>query len=155
VWSVSEGTIVKGQGTPTVEVAQPNFHEKVVATVTIKGLLVGCPNSASAEYQLIIDPGPIKIGEMSDTTNDIDKELLAKIKKVLREQPYAQLYVVLQFKRNTSQNTKRLIKQRFAARLTKIKIDATRITFELADNDNRGVLFWLVPPGAGYPYVDK
>jgi hypothetical protein len=49
-WSVSNGRIAKGQGTPTVEITPKNPNETVTATVKIGGICEECLNSMSETW---------------------------------------------------------------------------------------------------------
>src|SRR5262249_15955125 len=50
VWSLSEGTIESGQGTPTINVRKLVDFASVTATLEIKGLRTECANRASETY---------------------------------------------------------------------------------------------------------
>src|SRR5437868_9225250 len=80
LWTVSSGQIVGGQGTMAISVKMESpYGGTVIATVTVKGLPPGCPNSASDEYSVVIDPGPTKLAEISGPTYDFGKTLLTKM----------------------------------------------------------------------------
>jgi hypothetical protein len=52
-WSVSAGTIIKGQGTPTIEVDTADLvGQKVTATVEVNGLPPECQRIASCKVQI-------------------------------------------------------------------------------------------------------
>ncbi|MEJ7849548.1 MAG: hypothetical protein WKF92_15810 [Pyrinomonadaceae bacterium] len=72
-----------------------------------------------------------------------------------RKEPYAQLYVGIQFERGTPDRFMQKIRTRIADELKKTKIDISRITFLVADNGKKNVTFWLIRPGVPNPYLDN
>jgi hypothetical protein len=95
------------------------------------------------------------IGEMSGFRYFTDNKLIKSIGGQLREQPYAMLYVVLQFRRGTSAKVIELGRKRLVAQLNKSKINLELTRFIVADNCKHEIMFWLVPPGANKPVVGK
>lgn len=153
-WSVKSAKIVKGQGTAAIDAVYSDYP-RLEATVKISGVPAGCPNTASEIYEFAVDPGPIKLGDVSGPAYEIDKTLLAKIEKEAREQPNAQLYVVLQFEVGTKEDSMQRIRARIVKQLKKTKIDESRITFAMADNGNKEATFWIISPGADNPSIDR
>ncbi len=151
-WSISKGKIVGGQGTNSINMVYSGYP-RMTATVIVSGLPAGCKNTASEIYEFIIDPGPIKLGEIAGSGYTIDKRLLSNIERETRENPNAQLYVALQFEVGTSDNFMRRIRTRIANQLKKTRIDKNRITFVMADKGDKSVRFWLIPPGADKPAI--
>lgn len=148
-WSVRKGKIVAGQGTDSIEIVFLGYDGFEV-TVKVTGLPTGCGNTASMGLHFAVDPGPRKLGEISGPNYKIDNRLLARIRKEARS-PNSQLYLILQFEVATPEAFKQDIRKRVANQLRKTNIDEARITFAMAENGGKTVLFWLVPPGADNP----
>lgn len=151
-WTVNRGQILRGQGTKAIgidwsEVGPGSF----AATVTVKGLPQGCTNVATEEYSLIYDPGPEKVVEISEGWEKLDPADLLKIKKKLADDPNAQLYIFLYFKRDTPQSYIRGTKKALSGYLAKRKVEVTRIVFETLLNGHKGVAVWFVPLGVDRP----
>jgi hypothetical protein len=151
-WSVSKGKIVSGQGTESISTVFSGYPQ-ITATVKVTGLPAGCTNIASAVYEYAVDPGPIELGQIAGPAYVINKRLLAKIGNEARKNPNAQLYVALQFEVGTPDNFMQTIRTRVADQLKKTKIEGSRITFVMADNGNKSVRFWLIPPGVENPAI--
>lgn len=150
-WEASTGKIVEGQGTATIQVLA-RYREHVAATVTIKGLPVGCPNNASVAYFVDIVPAAIKADELIGPLDEIASERFEKIINTGHLRPDAQLYVIIS---GTQQKTLASIRRKrdiiIDQILRKLGEDATRVTFiDSSTNDDR-VVIWLVPPGATPP----
>jgi hypothetical protein len=152
-WTVSKGKIVSGQGTDIINAVFTGYP-RIEATVKVTGLPEGCTDRVSAVYAIVIDSGPIELGEIAGPGYLIGKRLLTKIGSAARKNPNAQLYVALQFARGTPDNFMQKIRNRIASQLKKTKIDAARMTFVVADNGNKNVIFWLIRPGSEYPSLD-
>jgi hypothetical protein len=53
-WTVSEGTIIEGQGTPAITVTAPAGVKKITATVLIDGFPKGCSNTESCSTDVTV-----------------------------------------------------------------------------------------------------
>lgn len=73
----------------------------------------------------------------------------------MREQGYAQLFVVQYLAENISAGTKRDLRKRLIDKLTRLGIDRARITLETTYKGKVGIAFWLIPPGVENPYFEK
>src|SRR5688572_27473989 len=63
-WSVSHGTIAKGQGTHVIEVALPKA-ETITATLRVKGLPSDCSGTASETVTMCPAPTATKLDELT------------------------------------------------------------------------------------------
>jgi hypothetical protein len=145
-WSVSTGTIVKGQGTPTIKVRIRSDESLPTATVDIGGLPEECPRSASES--LIYDPPPqlTKLDTLSLPLSSISEERFQKTADATNKDPTSQIYILVP--------SDKTVRDAFVARLDKYThkgIDPARITIVETSPDNKIIEIWLVPPGATPP----
>ena len=151
-WTVSKGAIVSGQGTRSLKIRLPKTNDmRITATIEVRGIRPGCPNRASGTYEYAIDPGPIELGEIRNTSYTIGRKLLAKLGKELRDNPNSQLYVILYFVNDPTEAAERKSKAKLVEQLAATKVDKARFTFVQAPGAVRKVNFFRVPPGAHTP----
>ncbi len=151
-WSVDQGNIVKGQRTKTIGVDWPGMGTiRVAASVTVKGLPSGCPNTATDDYAMVVDPGPEKIGEISNLDRKIDRVLRSKIKEKLSTHEQAQLYVILYGSKEKSQSLIRRYKNLILRQLITGKMEQMRIVFITSVDYSQKAVFWLILPGVNKP----
>lgn len=153
VWSVSEeNALVKGQGTPTIEVIQNNEGRGTTATVEIKGLPEGCPNTESEASALYCSTQPVLIDDFSLESTRIDKARIDNLLNELFNNPNDQGYIIEYFEPKTS---KALIDQKIKKITDYIgkirRFDTNRITIVRASENENRTKFYLVPPGAELP----
>lgn len=154
IWVVEPNRKFEGQGTATIRVEFRNY-ETITAAVSIKGLPSGCPNNASETYIIDILRPAEKIGEILGVKYVANKSFADNIYKKLQQEPNSLLYVMLQFNRGTSQEKMNRISKRLVGQLKRSMIEPDRMRFEMADNGNHGIVFWLVPPGSPKPDIAK
>jgi hypothetical protein len=149
-WAIDNGEIVKGQGTLKLTVHDKRrWGGSVNATLTVSGLPEACPRTASEVYTLVVDPGPEKIGSITDSTYTIGNVLLGKIASSLREEPNSQLYVWVYVGSDKAKFY--LLKTHLLGQLSRTKIDPSRFTIEGTSESGRGAVFWRIRPGVSYP----
>lgn len=153
IWSVSEeNALVKGQGTPTIEVIQNNEGRGTTATVEIKGLPEGCHNMSSENAPYCSPISSTLIDEFSLDARRIDKARIDNLLNELLNNPNAQGYIIEYFEPKTS---KALIDQKIKKITDYIgkirRFDTNRITIVRASENENRTKFYLVPPGAELP----
>ncbi len=152
IWAVSTGTIISGQGTPTIQVAYKN-PQSLTATVTVTGLPTSCTNNASCS--LIVYPAPpsrlfAHYGRLSLAAEQKQLDLFAD---ELATYPGAQGYIIISPGRRDAGRTAGQHANRARSRLLNLRgIDAGRIV--LVNGQPRKQLLvelYVVPVGATPP----
>jgi hypothetical protein len=152
VWTITHAKIIDGQGTLRITAQKEDAGASwpnPVATLTVKGLPKGCPNSASEADPTVVDPGPIQLGEINNSSYTIDRELLVTIGKEMRANANSQLYVWIYS--NQSERQVEKIKSHVLRQLSTTKIDPSRFTLNTSPERTRGVVFWQILPGVWNP----
>ncbi|MEO6334906.1 MAG: hypothetical protein ABIO91_07990 [Pyrinomonadaceae bacterium] len=155
LWSVSAGTIVRGQGTTAIEVRQPN--ELLTVTVEVSGLPQGCPHTASETAPWVSAPDAVKVGVIRSLEKGRYEKEVATFVKELEENPNNQGYIFFDHKEKATKTA--------MARKEKIMIDAlarlwggfdrSRITIVRWNQGSDIVELWLIPPGAENPTCEE
>ena len=155
IWTVSNGEIIEGQGNFTVKVLQDNVTNGLTVRVQVEGLPKHCLSESSET--LNIDPAPqaALIGEFLTITAQNEKSKLFKKITALDNDPYAQLYIIFKFKKNTSQKEVLRNERKLIDSLIKSGIEKERITLVKSSAPDDSIQFWLVPPGASNPEIDN
>ncbi|HSU26452.1 MAG TPA: hypothetical protein VLI65_10745, partial [Pyrinomonadaceae bacterium] len=153
-WSVSEGTIESGQGTPSITVRAPSNATggNVVATVTLGGFDTGCdcarPVSETAPYAQVAQP--VLVNEFSKMSNDDIRAQLDNFFAELANNPNNQGYIINYGTDKEITARERLITNHIAFR----KFDRTRITLIRGGTSPDGIVhtkLYRIPPGAENP----
>ena len=154
-WTVTGGEIIEGQGTLSIKVLLKNSGENLTATAKILGLAANCLNTFSES--VFIDPAPeaIKIDEFTKLNSQNDKARFDKIFVKVKENPTAQLYVVLRNLKNTSQETVTRREQDIFDSLIALGIERGRITLVIDFAERESMQFWIVPAGAILPTINQ
>lgn len=154
-WSVHNGEILEGQGTPTIKVLQKqeSIGENLTATVEFLGLPKGCERSESGTAPMCECVTSILIDEFSEPISQIDKARIDNIFTVLENDPTAQLFVILAYKENTSQKKIRKREQKIFNSLTKSGIERAGITLIKGSTDADVIRFYIVPAGGEPPIL--
>lgn len=152
-WTVSDGTISSGQGTPSITVDVPATMSggNITATLNVGGLdpSCNCPTSASETAGVGEKPTPNMVDEFGKATDDDVKARVDNFYIQLNNNPNAQGYII-------NYGTPAEIRRRRAQIMKAInfrKYDASRVTFVDGPDNGTGVntKFYLVPPGADNP----
>lgn len=152
-WTVSAGTIVSGQGTPsiTVSTTEAMAGSNVTATVELGGTdpQCNCPTSASETAGVADKLTPSLTDEFGPAPDDDVKARVDNFYIQLNNNPSARGYVI-------NYGTPAQIKKRRAQIMKAInfrKYDASRLTFVDGPDNGTGVntKFYLVPEGAANP----
>jgi len=149
-WSVSQGTITSGQGTPSITVAtnKDMAGGSVTATVNLGGTSpgCGCPDNASATGDVAPLPTARLVDEFGPQKDDEVKARVDNFYIQLNNDPSAKGYVVIAG--TPAQITKQ--KAQIMKAVNFRKYDPSRITFVEAPAMGADVhtKFYLVPAGA-------
>jgi hypothetical protein len=150
-WTVSNGTITSGQGTPSITVATTADMQgsNVTATVDVGGLCPECPRTASETAGVAPKPTAPLVDEFGSAPDDDVKARVDNFYIQLNNNPTAQGYII-------NYGTAAEIKKRRAQIMKAInfrKYDASRVTFVDGPNNGSGVntKFYIVPAGADTP----
>jgi hypothetical protein len=156
-WTVSDGTITGGQGTPSIIIDTTGLgaglaEQKITATVEIGGLPSECDRARNCSFLItpIIDPACTKFDEYSDLKFNDEKARLDNFAIQLQQQPGSQGYYVIfgSCEAEKEQHSQRVVNYL----VNKRDIDRNRIT--IIDAGCRETLtaeLWICPTGAGAP----
>ncbi len=151
-WTVSNGTITEGQGTPVIRVATTSEMAgmTVTATVEIGGICEDCTDrtkSATAQLADIIEPR--RVDEFGVLKDDDVKARIDNLYIELNNSPSAQGYIINYGTDREIARREKQIRDAIAFR----NYDASRITFVRGANEGSGIrtVLWLVPAGATPP----
>jgi hypothetical protein len=109
-WTVSDGTILDGQGTRSIKARTPGYGEStnLTATVTVQGLPKGCLSTASetsAVASQIYDPFIDSYGKLS--LNE-EKARMVNAAVVLKANPRSKILILKYFPKITSASRLRI-----------------------------------------------
>lgn len=151
-WTVKDGEIVGGQGTPTVKIKM-NL-DSLTVTANVKILPGNCSSSVTESF--VIDrPDSILIDEFSTSVSRIDKARLETLAKGLQNNPNANAYIIEKFAKKTSRKTIERKNRLIVNYLVKSNgIERDRIILENAFGDKILTRFFMVPAGAMPPTCD-
>ena len=153
-WTVTTGTIISGQGTPTIQVDTTGLGgQSITANLSVEGYNLNCPASCSVQV-------PRKISStLSDTYPPIrlndEKARLDNFAIQLQNDPNAKGYVVVYggAKAKPGEKQKR-VKRAYDYLVNTRGLSADRlITMEGGMRDVTTTELWLVPLGADPPVV--
>jgi hypothetical protein len=153
-WSVSAGTIISGQGTPSIQVDTTGLGgQPITANLSVEGYNLSCPANCTVQVPrkitstLVDYYPPIK--------RDDEKARLDNFAIQLQNDPNAKGYIVVYggAKAKPAEKQKR-IKMAYDYLVTTRGIDAGRIvTMEGGMRDVTTTELWIVPLGADPPSV--
>jgi hypothetical protein len=150
-WSVSNGTIQKGQGTPRIAVS--GFGDYISVTVEIDGFPKGCPNTSSCTQ--VWCPPPISrfYDKYGDMAFKHEKPLLDKFTLELEDNPGSQGFLVAYGQKLDSRRVTEVRLERAKAYLiNEGKIEDGRVvTIYGGYPVKREIDLWIVPTGATPP----
>jgi hypothetical protein len=152
-WTVSPGTIVSGQGTPSITVQAPSDESggNVTATVEIGGVPpnCGCRTSASETAPYQARETYTEVDTFGKLPNDEVKARVQNFYTQLANNPTAQGYII-------NYGTPREItarRKQITDAIRFLKLDPSRVTFVDGGNKGTGVEthFFIVPPNVTPP----
>jgi hypothetical protein len=153
-WSTSAGTIISGQGTPTITIQNPKPHcQTTTATVEVGGLDASCQNSASCSVN--VDPPPVsrKFDEYGAIAFKDEKVRLERFAAQLKKELGGQGYIVFYNRRRASNSQAQRQANRDRMYLININgMDEARIvTVDGGARDETTFELWIAPQGAPAP----
>ncbi len=159
-WTVSNGEIIKGQGTSNITVLKPeDSGASLTATLEISDLSGFC-STITASESMITDCGglePIIVDEISPPkSGELSQEFKDRLDNfavTLLNNPNATGFISGKFGRNISESSMKAALNKIADHLIKVRnFDKSRITVATAESDNEDIIqFWIVPAGASPP----
>jgi len=159
-WTVSNGTITSGQGTPSITVDTTGLADQtnIIATVNVggPGLCETCPSLNNSETGSVSRSTiePRLIDEFGVLPADEVRARLDAFFVELNNTPGSQGYIINYGTDREIAVRERLIRNHIAFR----RFDASRITLVNGGANPRGrgvwTKLWLVPPGANNPTPD-
>lgn len=152
LWTVSNGTIIEGQGTATIKTEIPESDGRnITATVQIKGIPENCANTASETSSPNECRLPILNDEFGRLPNVEVKARMAEVYVKLGDEPNSQGYIINYGTDREIAAREKQIQRAIASR----KFDASRVTIVKGglNPNGEGVLtkIYIVPPGANNP----
>jgi hypothetical protein len=128
-WSVSAGTIIEGQGTPTIKVDTTGLAGQTVrATLSMGGVPLECSDSCDVSIPL---PAPLcrKFDEFPDISRNDEKARLDNLAIELANDPTSKAYVVVSPGRSAkgAQRTARIVDYLVNSRGVEAKRIVTRV----------------------------
>lgn len=154
-WRISNGEIIEGQGTLAAKVLinDADYHKGLTVSFEALGLPKDCPNTASDSINFDLPPQALLVEEVS--ISQIDKAKVFNRPTVLDDDPYAQIYVVFRYKKNTAPKTIKRTEQKIFDSLTKAEIKKEQITLIKGSASVASIQFWIVPAGAQPPAIEN
>ncbi|MGI8884193.1 MAG: hypothetical protein ACR2IA_08110 [Pyrinomonadaceae bacterium] len=155
VWSVRGATIIEGQGTQNIKIAQP-LGDSLHVTIEVKGLPSNCYSSFSESLFIDHAAPPVKIDEFSGSVSKIENRRSEKLIKALQDHPTAQIYVFFSTGKNISPRSTKKKTQEISKLLVRENgIEAERITIVEIPSNKELTEFWIVPAGSAPPEIQK
>ncbi len=150
-WSVSQGSITSGQGTPVISVSTTKdmAGSNVTATVSV-GSDCDCPGISASETAIIgKDPIPFETDQFGKLANDDVRGRLDNYFVTLQQDPSATGYIINYGPPKEVAAREKLMRNHIAFR----NFDGSRITFVNGGNPGSGIQtnLWVVPAGATAP----
>lgn len=153
-WTVSAGTIVSGQGTPTIQVDTTGLGgQSVRASLDVGGFNLACSASCAAMIQVPVEIKPKKFDEFPDIARDDEKARLDNYAIELQNSPDSKGYMIVYPGRRTKTGIAQARADRMMNYLTRVRgIGQNRlVTMTGPTRDNLTIELWLVPTGATPP----
>ena len=153
-WTISAGTIISGQGTPTIQVDTTGLAgQSINATVEVGGYNLDCKASCSVQIPRKISSN--LVDRYTNIPRDDEKARLDNFAIQLQNEPSAKGYIVVYGgpRTNSAEKQKR-IKRAQDYLVSTRGIDASRIvTMDGGSRDELAVELWVVPLGADPPAI--
>ncbi|HMO81833.1 MAG TPA: PKD domain-containing protein [Pyrinomonadaceae bacterium] len=153
-WTVSSGTIEKGQGTPVISVrtSAADAEKTITASVKVDGLLPWCNTGSSDSAVVAGFPG---CGRPSDEFGSLEPDdIRARIDAFLIEianNPNSQGLILFVVEEDEKVNQSNLRLRFIVDHIRFRKFDLGRIIFKFEEGDYISTRLWRVPPAAEMP----
>lgn len=151
-WVVSAGTILTGQGTPTITVDTTGLAgQPIIATVGVEGYELVC--AARCQASVPAPPNPKKFDEIGEAARDDEKARLDVFAIELQNSPGARGYIIGYGGSNKRYGTGAQRAQRARDYMVTTRgIDSSRIvTLDGGTRTTGSTQLWIVPAGATPP----
>jgi len=160
-WTVSNGTISSGQGSPSIQVDTTGLANgtniEAVVTIAGSGLCADCVKQARETGSVSVREIPSTlVDEFGNLPNDEVRVRIDNFYIALGNQPNAQGYIINYGTDREIARREALIRNHIAFK----RYDASRVTFVRGGANPRGetgvwTRLWLVPPGAVPPTPEQ
>ena len=150
-WTVSAGAIVRGQGTPSIEVSTAKEMEgsNVTASVKLGGVPSGCFAAASEVASIAYRPsGPDWLDEFGKLSV---RDLRARLQNLyirINNDPTAEGIIIVKFGKKASRTHKMAHLNNIYNAIIWLKGDLTRVSFLISESDYENTSVGPVPLGA-------
>ena len=151
-WKISAGTIISGQGTPTISVDTAGLAgQPITATVEVAGYNLDCRASCQASMPAL--PNPTRTDDFGEITRNDEKARLDNFAIELQNNPGSQGYVIAYGGRRSRYGDGKKRSERARDYLVQTRgLDASRIVVvDGGTRDMASTELWIVPPGATPP----
>ena len=151
-WKVSAGSILTGQGTPTITVDTAGLSgQPISATVEVEGYNLECRAQCQASVPTL--PNPTRMDEFGEIPRDDEKARLDVFAIELQNSPGAQGYIIGYGGSNRRFGSGAQRAQRARDYVVQTRgIEASRIvTLDGGQRTTGSTQLWIVPPGATPP----
>jgi hypothetical protein len=151
-WRVSAGTILSGQGTPTITVDTAGLAgQPITATVEVAGYNLEC--RASCQSSVPAPPNPTKTDEFGEIQRNDEKARLDAYAIELQNSPGAQGYIIAYGGRRSKYGDGKKRAERARDYLVSTRgIEASRlVVIDGGFRESGSTELWIVPPGATPP----
>ena len=151
-WTVTDGTIIEGEGATTLRVLTPRNEYRIDATLHVEGLNKGCPNTASDWAEFWEEPEPILLDEFSAEVSEIPKDALERAVKEHRKYPTSQIYIFEYLPASTSDiSISEKIRRMKDYMARELAFDVSSVTIMTVESDVLMTKIYRIPPGAENP----
>lgn len=154
VWTVSVGTIIEGQNTPTIKVITTSDTQGITVTakVEIQGLPEGCNNQALQVIDIVSPP------VCRCTVDEYEKipwrEEMARLENFAIEilsAPEYRAFILLSVKKEENARQVRRHIRKMARFLESCKVKKERLIFAIESSEYHTTKFYIVADGVKYP----
>lgn len=149
-WSVDQGTITEGQGTPVITVDTTGLEDTTItATVTLGNLCDTCPEASDSETGVISgNPLPDLINQIGNVANDEVRQEIDNLFIRLQNNPSVTGYILTYGSQRDINRREKLIRDHIRLR----RYDSSRVVLlSNADGSEIRSDVYLVPQGAVPP----
>src|SRR2546423_1409156 len=155
-WTINNGHIASGQGTPTITVDTAGLAGQTIrATLDVGGYGMPCP--ASCTVSIPIEVKPHKFDEYYDIARNDEKARLDNFAIQLQGEPGSQGYIIVYPSQKAKANEAQDRATRISDYLTNTRgIDASRFTVTMGKARESWLFeLWIVPQGAQPPVPER
>lgn len=151
-WTVSQGKIIEGQGTPSVKIDTTGLSDvNITANIEIKGLPENCAKTDSEIGSVIICYREILFDQYGKLSANKIKERIQNLYNELGNNPNSQGYII-----NYGTDKEIAIREKQITKASSlVRLDPIRLTIVSGGSNPNGAgvwtKVWIVPPGTDNP----